>query len=219
MRLDRASTGAVVLATAFGNTTFFGYPVILAFYGPDHLAPAVLYDLLGASIAANSLGVLVASVCGQGDGAAGLGSILRRFASLPPLWALALGLALRGVRLPDVLDQVLAHMGVATVPLIMLSIGMSLEVRHGRREWRIAGLVAAGRLLLVPGVVYAVTGALDLPLEWRRAAVLQAGMPTMFFALTLSLLFRLRVELALDTIVATLVVGVATLPFWRWMVG
>ncbi len=221
MRLDRASAGAVVLATAFGNTTFFGYPVVLAFYGPDHLAPAVLYDLLGASIAANSIGVLVASLCGQSEAGSGIGvgATLRRLARLPPLWALGLGLALRGVPLPTAVDDVLRHMGVATVPIIMLSIGMSLEVRHGPRAWGVAALVAAGRLLVVPGAVFAVTGTLDLPPEWRRAAVIQAGMPSMFFALTLSLLFRLRVELALDAIVATLVAGVATLPFWHWLLG
>lgn len=212
-RLPGDRAGAAALALAFGNTTFFGYPVIHGFYGPAHLVLAVFYDLLGATIAANTVGALVASAAG-GRGAR-LGPLVRRLAVFPPLWALGLGLALRGVPLPPMVDGVLERVGVATVPLIMLSIGLTLRFRDWREDWPLVAAVAVGRLVVVPAVIFVLARALDLPLAWRRVAVLQAAMPTMFFSLTLALLFGLRVPLVVNAIMLTTVASFATLPLWH----
>jgi predicted permease len=143
----------------------------------------------------------------------------RRLATLPPLWALALGLALHGAPLPAAVDHVLDRIGVSTVPLMMLSIGMSLEVRHWRRDLGLVGVVTAARLLLVPAAIYGLTAALHLPPEWRRVAVIQSAMPTMFFSLTLALLFRLQVDLVVNVIVLSTVSSFVTLPLWHWLLA
>lgn len=213
LRLDRPTAGAFVLAMVFGNTTYFGYPVIEGYYGPHHLTLAIFYDLLGATIAVNSLGVSLASALG--DRAVHLREILLRLARFPAIWALGLGLAFNGVALPALLESTLQRLAGLTAPAIMFSIGVSLRLSAWREDLPLVAIAAVGKLLVLPLLVLGVAAGVRLPLDFRQVAVMQAAMPTMFYSLSLALLFRLRVNLVVNAILVTVVLSFATLPLWR----
>ncbi|MCP4722855.1 MAG: AEC family transporter, partial [Desulfobacteraceae bacterium] len=59
---DRPLTGAVMLSVALGNTSFFGYPAVAAFFGEENLKYAILYDQLGSFLALATFGTIVMSV-------------------------------------------------------------------------------------------------------------------------------------------------------------
>jgi hypothetical protein len=213
LRLSREATGGFLLAMAFANTTFFGYPIVEGLYGRHHLALAIFYDLLGATLAVNTVGMLIATA--YGHGAASPGAIARRLALFPPVWALAAGLALHGVELPGFLTLVLDRLGAMTVPLIMLSLGMTLRFSSWREDLGLVGVVALGRLVLLPLITWGVVRALGLGLDYQQAAVMQAAMPTMFYAFTLAMAFGLRVNLVINAIMVTTLLSFATLPLWH----
>lgn len=216
-RLPPRRAGAVMLAAAFGNTTYFGYPVIQGFYGTSHLTLAIFYDLLGATIAANTLGVFTAARFGTGE--LHPSRILGRLLRFPPIWALGLGLVLRGVALPPLVLELLSRLGEVTVPLIMLSIGLSLELRHWRTAWPVVLAVAVLRLAVLPLLVLVGVRLVGLPTAYQQTAVLQAAMPTMFFSLTLALLFDLEVRIVVNAIMVTTLASFATLPLWHRVLG
>ncbi len=209
--------GAFILALTFGNTTYFGYPVITELYGERHLTLAIFYDLLGATLAVNTLGVSVAAALGSGAIAAK--AIAKKLATFPPIWALALGLALRPIALPEALVGLLEPVGALTTPLMMLSIGLSLELRHWRSHGKPVMAAVAGRLLVLPAVTWGVALALGLPTDFTQAAVMQAGMPTMLYSFTLALLFDLDTRLVLNAILFTTVLSFLTLPLWFQLLG
>ena len=63
MKLDRRTTGALMLVAAFGNTGFLGYPVTgAAFHNNDHaVLAAVMMDQFGMSLPLCTVGVAVAA--------------------------------------------------------------------------------------------------------------------------------------------------------------
>lgn len=211
-RMTPTTAGAFVLALTFGNTTFFGYPVIQGLYGEAHLTLAIFYDQLGATLAVNTVGVAVASR--MGTGSVDLASGLRRLALFPPIWGLVLGLALHGLMLPPLVAELLERLGQLTVPLIMLSIGLSLQFSRWREDLGWVAVATAGRLLVLPALVWGATRALGLPLAYQQAAVMEAAMPSMFFSLTVAMLFGLHVNLIVNAIMATTMLSFVTLPLW-----
>ncbi|MGI5861895.1 MAG: AEC family transporter [Myxococcales bacterium] len=217
-KLPKVLAGSLVIVTVFGNTTFFGYPVLQGFYGSRGLTLGIFYDLLGASMATNTVAVVLASTAG-GDGRVEARQIVRKLLLFPPIWGLALGLALRGVALPELLTEILTRIGNLTTPLIMLSIGLSLQLSAWKKDLKWVAVAAVGKLLVVPLIVFLVLGAIDLSSEILQVSVLQAAMPTMFFSLTLALLFGLRLHLVVNAIMVSTLLSFATLPLWRWLVG
>ena len=213
LRLPRSLGGAMVLALTFGNTTFLGYPIIQGFYGAEHLTLAIFYDLLGTTLAVNTLGVAVASSLGGEP--ARIGQMARRLLLFPPIWALVLGLALHGVALPPVVETLLGRLGDLTTPLIMLSLGLTLQFRHWRQNLGLVGRIASVRLAVLPALVLVATRLLGLPPAYQQAAVMQAAMPTMFFAMTLALIFGLESTLVVNAIMVTTLLGFVTLPIWH----
>ena len=217
-KLSQGKAGALAIVTVFGNTTFFGYPVIQGFYGTEGLTLAIFYDLLGATMAANTVALGIASVLGS-DGRVDKKELARKFLLFPPIWALVIGLALHGVTLPRLLETLLTRIGDLTTPLIMLSIGLSLQLEAWREDLGLVGIAAVGKLLVVPLVVWAVLSAFEIPPLFKQVAVLQAAMPTMFFSLTLALLFRLRLNLVVNAIMVSTLASFATLPLWHRILG
>ena len=76
-------------------------------------------------------------------------------------------------------------------------------------------LAAATRLLVLPALVLAVLVGLGTSPELTQVAVIQSAMPTMFFSLTLSMVFGLRCELTAHAIMVSTLLSFATLPLWR----
>ena len=217
-RLSGPKGGALVIVAVFGNTTFLGYPIVQGFYGDEGLTLAIFYDLLGASIIVNTIAMLVASRLGGQDQVKGA-QMLRRMLLFPPFWGLILGLGLRGIELPGALENVIEVMGSLTTPLIMLSIGLSLRFSAWREDLGLVALATFAKLIVFPVIVWAILSALALPPEMLRVAVLQVAMPTMFFSLTLALLFGLHKTLVVNTIMVSTLLSFLTLPAWRWLLG
>ncbi len=161
MRLPREAAGALVLAMVFGNTTFFGYPVVEGFYGSRGLTLAIFYDLLGATVATQTVGTFLASSFGNGDRAR-VRALLARILTFPAIWALALGLALHGLGIPPHAEALLSRTGALTAPLVMFSIGLEVRFEDWRQDLPLAGLAALTRLVVLPALVFAALTALGL---------------------------------------------------------
>jgi predicted permease len=219
MALPPARTGAWVLALAFGNTTFLGYPIIGGLYPlpSPQLALAILYDQLGTTFAVNTMGATFASLMAGLAPKAGV--LVSRIVRFPPLWALVLGLVCKDVALPKGLLAFLQSIGALTIPLMLLSMGTTLRFGQWRQAGALVVLATVIKLLVMPAVVWGIVSACGLPLPHRQAAVLEAAMPTMFYALTLALGFGLEVPLVINAIVLSTLLSFVTLPFWHFVVS
>lgn len=215
--LARGEAGVVMLAMAFGNTTYLGYPAVEALYGRDHLAFAIWYDQLGATLAATTVGALVAFRLGTAGG--GVGAVARRLLAFPPLWAVALGLATTGLALPIPLREVLARVGELTVPLMLLALGCALRPEGLLARWKPLAAVSAYKLVAMPALVWLGARAMGLPADMARVAVIEAATPVMFYALVLAQAGGLATALMADLVMASTLLALITLPLWGWWLG
>ncbi|MBS1888870.1 MAG: AEC family transporter [Actinobacteria bacterium] len=187
LKLGRAQTGAVIVASIVANTTYLGYPLTVALLGHDHLSTGVLYDVLvgGPALMLGAFGVGAAFGDQAGEG---LRQRSKAFLTRnPPLYAAILGLlAPRSLAPTGVVDatQVLA---VAILPVGFFAVGATLAegAEHGELPFpppvnAPVALAVLSRIALAPAVLMLLAAPLiDLPSAYRLMSAMPTGLNAM----------------------------------------
>ena len=217
--MDRPRTGALLLATAVGNTGFFGLPLIAASGSGFSQPSAVMYDALATAVITWTSTVAIANHYGRTDGQARVRlADVGRALLLPPTLALAAGLVvnLAGVHdLPRIIEQPFEIMAAAVLPLTMLYGGLMLEVRGMARLWREMTYVTVVRLGVAALIGYAVARLLGLGGDVLHTVVIMAAMPTAMMSLVLGVRGGVRADMLAGAVAVTTVLCTLTLPVWR----
>lgn len=216
LRLDRARTGAFVLAAALGNTGYIGYPLTQRLLGQDAVSLAVFADVFGTVIALVVVGLPLASRFGPVH--KGRVGVFRELATFPAIVALVVGLGLRAVSFPGPVSDGLDLLANMVAPLIMLSVGLTVRPRsivHGAPTLAVLALI---RLALAPLVAVLVGGWL-LHGDAYRVSVLEASVPSMMLTLAVSERFGLDSDFVAAAIFVTTLVSAATIPLWQALVA
>jgi len=218
------------IAVAFGNTVQLGIPLSAALFGEAGLAIHIPLVSLHALIILTLLTLLVELDLARAAGRAGAPSSLSRTLATtarntlihPVVLPVLAGLAwhLLGSPLPAPLDELLATLGTAVVPLCLVLIGVSLSQYGVKGHLRGALAATVGKLFVLPAVVLVVAhwgfGLTGVPLAVLvMAAALPVGSNALLFAQRYA---TLEAE-ATAAIVASTVAFVATAGLWLGVLG
>lgn len=209
LRLPRETAGAFILVAALGNTGYIGYPVVTMVLGQSALTPAVFYDVFGTVATLLTAGIVVASRYGEHE--EGRANPLREFLTFPAVIALLLALALKPVPIPAVVMAWLDVPAKMTVPLVMISVGLTLEWSSAKDRTGALAAVAGLKLLLLPAVAAGIALAIG-DAGSLRLVTLQAGMPSMVLTLVIGERFRLDTRFMAAAILVTTAACAVTIP-------
>lgn len=209
--LPRSAQGGFLLATGCINSVFFAYPVVLATFGEEGLAHAVLFDVGQTAL---TLTVLYGIALRYGARTPTGRPTAVRFLSSPPLWALAviLGLKLGDLHLPSWLRAGLTPLHLTTTPLASLVLGLSIGFDAVRRSLSLT--IAAVLIRMGGGFLLGASAVFLLNLNGLERAIvmLVAGMPSAVTAVIFAAETQLDEELVASIVALSLCVGVALLP-------
>lgn len=216
LALPRATTGALMLTGGMGNTSFFGLPMIEAYYGQQGIATGILIDQAGSFLVLSTLGIVVAGLYSSGRPTKG--EIVRRIAQFPPFIALIVALLLIPVEYPLWFSVVLKRLGDTLAPLALLSVGFQLRMGHVAGNGRNLALGLTFKLLLAPLAIF----MLYVPLLGAGGTAIQvtlfeAAMPPMITAAIVASEHDLDPELCNLMVALGLPVSFLTLSAWWWM--
>ncbi|MFO7956938.1 MAG: AEC family transporter [Candidatus Brocadiia bacterium] len=132
----------------------------------------------------------------------------------PPLAALALGLSLNvgEVPIPGLVEEVLRPFADMTVPLILLSVGLMLDVGRLHRAAGPALLVTAATLLIGPLIGWAVAGLLARDAVTRSTIILEGAMPVATLTPILEENYAMDKDLVSTAIVLSTALSIVTIP-------
>jgi len=206
--------GALLLASAFGNFSYLGLPVLSQTFGDWAQVVAIQFDLLASTPILFTVGIILARYYGHSS--EGQHVLLSLF-QVPPIWAAVAGLLLSvfAVPMPVWLDTALATLAAAVVPLMLLSVGMALRWQSGWAA-RIPVLlpVLTIQLVLMPLIAWGASIGVGLPQTFLPPSVIEAAMPTMVLGLVVCDRFKLDVGLYAEAVTLTTVLSLLTLPLW-----
>ena len=208
----------LLICVALANSSFIGYPMVRALLGEQALPYAVVYDQFGTFLLLSTFGLVVLARY-SGDRPPAVTQVVGRVLKFPPLWALVFALLLMPAQPPAWIGNALQQLADAMLPLVMLAVGLSIQLRLPREELLPLGIGLGLKLVLMP--------ALSLPLSWLlglqgvmlQANVLESAMPTMITAAALAIAHGLAPRLAAAMVGYGIVASLLTLPAWMWVLG
>lgn len=214
LRLPRSTTGALMLTGGLGNTSFFGLPMIEAYYGHDGLASGIVVDQLGSFLVLSTLGITVAGLYSSGRPT--MSEIAKRIVLFPPFISLLVALALLPVEYAPWFSALLKRLGDTLAPLALLSVGLQLRLGHIAEHKRDLALGLGFKLLLAPLVMFVLyvwlLGAHGLPIQ---VALFEAAMPPMITAAIIAGEHDLDPDLATLMVAVGLLLSFLTLGGWH----
>ena len=190
------------------NSGFLGYPVVLGIFGASGLVRAVFYDM-GSTILFLCLGILFIIIL-EGK----YTSIIRRTFLFPPIWGIILGIIANFMHLNiGVLHlNVLQYLSGAAIPVIMISLGISLEVGGLKNYLGAASFVSFVRLAVSPVIAISIIYILGLTGLESTVTIVEAGMPSAMLSLVLAASYDLDIKAAAACIFLSTVLSIISLP-------
>lgn len=162
-----------LLAVMFVNAGNYGLGVTRLAFGEEAEARAVIY-FVSSSILIYTLGTLIAS--GFKGGWRGA---FKHLLTLPQVYALLAVFVIRatGWTVPAPIMEGLRLPAQATIPMMLLLLGMQLANASVGDYWKAASVGTVLRLAIAPFIAVAFAALLNLSGPARQAGILEASMP------------------------------------------
>lgn len=216
LKLKSPTYGALILMSAVGNTGFIGYPLALELFGEKNFIRTVFYDIFGTVLFVFPIGILIAEKFGsRQDGPEKL-NIAKEVLTFPPLLGLLAALVLRNFDLPAFVTGAVGFLAGAAIPLIMFTIGLSLEFSGIGKYKREIAAVSAVKLFISPLLALALALGFDFSRLDIGILVLEASAPVFLFSLILGIRYRLDVDFIPPAIVVSTMLSMLTIPIWQY---
>jgi predicted permease len=216
LKLRPDEHAVLLLTVALGNTSFLGYPLVRALIGEHALPYAVIYDQFGAFLILSTFGLYVLARYG-GDATPTPAMIGRRIVTFPPFLALVFGLTLMPEAPPAWIAGGLQRLADALLPLVVLAIGLSLKLALPRDELKPLAAGLALKLAVMPLIAFLLAPQIGLQGAQHQTVVLESAMPPMITAAALAISHRLAPGLAAAMVGYGILLSLATLPAWTWL--
>ncbi len=206
---DRQTTAAITLCAAVANSGNMGLPMAKLAFGDDGFRFALL-TFVATSLLTFSAGIVIASMASQ----ASIRRSLIAPAKVPALWAAAAGLTVHLSRwtLPKSIDSVANTLGAASIPLMLVVLGLQVISSNDRR---LAGsdmtIAVVLRLICSPLVAWGATTLIGLHGVPQRTLILTAGMPTAVMASVIAMGYDAKPALVSRVVVSSTLASIASL--------
>ncbi len=215
MQLSKATTAGLMLTGGLGNTSFFGLPMVEAYYGEAGLSTAIIASQLGSFLVLSVLGITVAGA--YSGGRLDIKKIPIRISRFPPFIALFTAILTIPLAYAHWFTGILEGLSATLAPLSLISLGMQFRLGQILEHKRELALGLNFKLVLAPLLMY----LLYVPLLGAHGQIIQvtlfeSAMPPMITASILASEHGLNPPLVNLMAAVGLLVSFATLAGW-WL--
>jgi len=217
-RLEPRVKGSLVLASAFGNVTYLGIPVLQGLF-PEHRLEATEVAVL-AEVTVTTLDLITSSIIAPFYGSetrVSAKATAKEIAKFPLLWAIgaAVGCRLANIPVPAFVMTAAHLLGETVSGLMLIVLGMTLHpsslISSLQSSWRLSAPLVI-KLAISPLLVWFLARSLDLSPLVTRAVTIEAAMPPQLFMLIAADKTELDTEYLAVALLALTAIGFFTVP-------
>jgi malate permease and related proteins len=207
LKLERQTLASALLTAMFANNGNYGLPLIAFAFGQDALAHSSIYFVF-SSLLTNTLGVLIASL-----GHLNLRQAILGMFKIPTMYAVLLAaiVNMAGITLPTPLDRTITLTAGATVPTMILLLGLELTQMRWTSHIAALSLSTSVRLLAGPLLGLLFTSLLGMSGTARQAGIMEASMSAAVANANLAGEYKLDSSLVAATILVSTLLSPLTL--------
>lgn len=215
LHLNRTNLSAVVLTTMFANNGNYGLPLIAFAFGSHALAYASVYYAT-LSILFYTVGVLIASLDRMRPKQALLGLI-----KVPATYAILLAMVFNrtGWQLPTPLQRTVSLAADATVPAMLVLLGLELTKAKWTSNLRALSIPVVGRLMVGPLLGWGLAALFGMKGSALQDGITDAGMPSAVMTTMLAAEYGLEPSLVTTIVFISTILSPLTLTPLLYFLG
>ncbi|MBN8192526.1 AEC family transporter [Bacillus sp. NTK074B] len=216
---SKQKVSAMILSGVFMNSGNYGVPIILFGFGELGFRYAVIMMVI-QSFLMNTIGLYYA-ISGS-DKARDSKEIWMKIVKMPILHGAVIGLAFQvlPLKVPLFLNQTIDLISQATIPTIMVVLGMQLATLGGRKVERSAlSFIVILRMVASPILALAIVSLLPISPTLSSILIILASMPTAANTTMFSLQFNTEPDLVSASTLVTTVLSIVTIPIMLALVS
>lgn len=200
---SRATAGGLKLVSSLSNTSFIGFPLIIAYFSEKELAIAIICDQITFTLL-STIGIIVAIRSSQQQKLSAK-LVLKKVLTFPPLIGCILALILPHYLDLSSLDILFDKLAGTVGPLALFSIGLQLKFGGWFSEIKHISFALLYKLILAPLVVFVIALLLGMSGMIAKITIFEMAMPTLLTAGVVADQYNLNPK------VSNLVVGIGIL--------
>lgn len=207
---DSKKIWSFMVVVVLGNTGFLGYPITQGIFGNAGLIRAVFCDV-STSITFVVLSFILILIFGGT-----MKTAIKKIITFMPLWAIILGIIFNIFSIPitPVGLTVVSYLAGATIPLIMISLGLSLNIRGLKNHLKEVSLASVIKLVIYPLIALGVLSLLHITGFNHTIGFIEATMSSAMLGLVIAITYKLDWELTSDCIFTTTLFSLVTIPIF-----
>ncbi|KKX51578.1 AEC family transporter [Sphingobacterium sp. IITKGP-BTPF85] len=203
------------LSSAYSNTSFIGFPLIIAYFGEQNLSIAIICDQV-MFVLLSTIGIIAAVKGNRADTAGIKASMLvKRLFTFPPFIGCAGALILSSFMDLSVAEPFFSKMAGTVGPLALFSVGLQLKFKGWKQEIAQLSMTMLYKLMIAPLLVLLVAVLIGIKGDIVRISIFEAAMPTLITSSIIAEQFKLNARLTNLIIGISILVGFITTAFWK----
>jgi predicted permease len=206
-KIDNRQAGAVVLGAGIMNTAFV-FPFVLSVLGQSALAEAVLFDL-GNAVFVGVFAYSISLYFGNAQ-AESKGSYLFKTIRAPIFVAVAAALIVNvfQIPVPAIAENILSPLGSATIPLILIAVGISFSIAGLSARLTVATVLLRMLLGLITGLL--IVWGFGFSGVTAAVVIVLAAAPIGFNSVSLASIGKLDTEQAAAALSVSVAIGLVS---------
>jgi predicted permease len=215
--LDKKTTAVLKLVSGLGNTSFVGFPLIMAWYGEEYVSIGIICDQMSFLIF-STFGLLVVVRASGTDKVTGSFMIKRLF-TFPAFIGCVLALILpRFIDISSV-APLFDKIAATVAPMALFSIGLQLKFSGWQQDKQAIGASLFYKLLLAPALILLLMYAFNAQGKPAQISAFEATMPSLLSASIMAERYNVRPELTNRIIGISILVGLLTTALWTFFLS
>jgi hypothetical protein len=214
---SRRSQSTLDLASGYSNTSFIGFPLIIAFFGESMLSIAIICDqtmFLGLS----TLGIISALKGGSQSGSISAKFILKRLFTFPPFLGCISALILSQFLDLSFAEPFFDKLAGTVGPLALFSVGLQLKFNGWKKLMPQISTSMLYKLVLAPALVLVLALIFGIKGNVAKITIFEAAMPTLVTSSIIAEQFHLNTKLTNLIIGISIIVGFFTTAIWYQLI-
>lgn len=221
LKWARSTEGAMLLLVTMGNSSFLGYPMVLAFFGDAALAYAIFFDQLGGFLILSTYGFIVVAIytssaedsqISQGSTEVNVPQIIKRVFTFPPFISLIVALFLPIEGLILLLKPALNLIAYLLMPAALFVLGVQFQPKLLPQHKVPLCVGIALKMLMAPALALLIVSLLGGSEDVRNATVFESAMPSMVTPGLMAIAAGIAPRFVATMLGYCTVVGFVTLP-------
>ncbi|RZK55831.1 MAG: AEC family transporter, partial [Pedobacter sp.] len=211
-KISKATQGGLKLTSSLSNTSFIGFPLIMAYFSEKEIGIAIICDQITFMLLA-TIGIVVAIRSSQNQKLEAK-MVLKKVLTFPPIWGCVLALTLPRFVDISALDPLFDKLASTVGPLALFSVGLQLRFGGWFSEIKHISFALAYKLLLAPLIITLIAVAFSLKGMIPKIAIFEAAMPTLLTSGIIADQYNLNPKLANLVIGVGIVLAFVTTAIW-----